>query len=334
MQQIKISILVPVYKVEPYLSRCVESILCQDFTDYEVVLVDDGSPDACPQIIDEYARKYSFIKAVHKQNGGLVSARREGVRHAQGKYYMFLDSDDWLEKGALGLLYNQIVKGYDMVKGGAQRVTPKGEIFPLERYAIEEGEVRGAQNIIESIYMGKAAPYLWGGLYCADLFDDEVFNESIENHISLGEDAITNMIVGLKMRKVLYIKNVVYNYFFNPNSIMSTQLVSDDYGKRMEALIKKRVFVGNQYLLDLQIARCASYTFRNCFIPEVGFSDDYDRDVMYLKDTRYHEQIVQCLEPKYLRFATCKPVFRIYSYIYRMAYKYLKQGGKSKIRLS
>ena len=329
----KISVLVPVYKVEAYLHRCVESVMCQDFEDYELILVDDGSPDLCPQIIDEYASKYPFIKAIHKQNGGLISARKEGVRHANGKYFMFLDSDDWLESGALRILYDQIVKGYDMVKGGAQRVTPKGEILPLEQYAIDEGEVIGSQNIVENIYMGKTAPYLWGALYKAELFDDEVFNESIENKISLGEDAITNLIVGVKMEKVLYVKDVVYNYFFNPESIMSTKLVSDDYGQRMESLIKKRVFSGNQYLLDLQIARCASYTFRNCFIPEVGFSKDYDRDVAYLKDARYHDRIIDCLEPKYLRFATCKPVFWLYTFVYRIAYKYLKQRGKSKKRL-
>lgn len=328
-----ISILVPIYNVEAYLRRCVESVLCQDFNDYELILVDDGSSDGCGDICDEYAQKFENIKAVHKENGGLVSARREGVRHANGKYYMFLDSDDWLESGALSILYHLIIKGYDMVKACAQRVTPNGDVLPLERYAIEEGEVNGAQDFLEYIYMGRTAPYLWGALYRADLFNDEVFNESIENNISLGEDALTNMIVGLKIKKALYVKDVVYNYFFNPKSIMSTKSVSAEYGERMQSLIRRRVFVDNPYLLDLQTARRASYTFRNCFIPEKGFSPNYDRDLKLLNDSRFHDKIVNCLDSKYLYFVNCKPLYMLYSFIYRTAYKYVKQKGTLKNEL-
>lgn len=91
----KFSFIIPVYQVEQYLSTCIESILDQTYTDLEVILVDDGSPDKCPRLCDEWATKDSRISVIHKQNGGLSSARNEGLKTAQGDYIIFLDSDDW-----------------------------------------------------------------------------------------------------------------------------------------------------------------------------------------------------------------------------------------------
>ena len=92
----KFSIVVPIYKVEKYLHECVDSILCQSFTDFELILVDDGSPDSCPQICDDYARKDPRVKVIHKPNGGLADARNVGTDIAQGDYIGYVDSDDYL----------------------------------------------------------------------------------------------------------------------------------------------------------------------------------------------------------------------------------------------
>ncbi len=92
-----LSIIVPVYKVEPYIHQCVDSILAQTFADFELILVDDGSPDNCPRICDEYAELDPRVKVIHKANGGLVSARKAGLRAARGKYIGYVDSDDWVE---------------------------------------------------------------------------------------------------------------------------------------------------------------------------------------------------------------------------------------------
>lgn len=89
------SLIVPVYKVEKYLPQCIDSLLAQDFRDYEIILVDDGSPDRCPQICDEYARKWRHIRVVHKPNGGLSDARNAGIAVASGRYVTFVDSDDF-----------------------------------------------------------------------------------------------------------------------------------------------------------------------------------------------------------------------------------------------
>lgn len=106
----EISIIVPVYKVEPYLRKCVDSILAQTFTDFEVILVDDGSPDNSGKICDEYASKDSRVRVIHKKNGGLSSARNAGIDVARGKYLGFVDSDDYIEKDMYELLYDNIVK--------------------------------------------------------------------------------------------------------------------------------------------------------------------------------------------------------------------------------
>lgn len=109
----KISIIVPVYKVEPYLGKCIESILAQTFIDFELILVDDGSPDGCGRICDKYAKADARIAVIHKQNGGLSSARNAGLDIANGEYIGFVDSDDYIEPDMYEYLYNKLVE-YDV----------------------------------------------------------------------------------------------------------------------------------------------------------------------------------------------------------------------------
>lgn len=106
----KISIIVPVYKVEPYIRKCVDSILAQTLTDFELILVDDGSPDNCGEICDEYASKDSRVVVIHKENGGQATARNAGLDIAKGDYIGFVDSDDWIEPDMYELLYNMCIE--------------------------------------------------------------------------------------------------------------------------------------------------------------------------------------------------------------------------------
>lgn len=111
----KLSIIVPVYNVESTLDRCLESIVCQTFSDYELILVDDGSPDRCPQLCDEWANRDSRIRVVHKPNGGLSDARNAGLDVAQGDYVTFVDSDDYVDTDT----YRQVLgmaDDYDLVE--------------------------------------------------------------------------------------------------------------------------------------------------------------------------------------------------------------------------
>ncbi len=124
-----LSVIIPVYNVENYLRQCVDSVLNQHLDDYEIILVDDGSPDACPRICDEYASQYSFIHVIHKPNGGLSSARNIGLKAATGKYVMFVDSDDWL---------NPNVKLSDIERVVQQK--PEIELFIMPSLHYVEGK--------------------------------------------------------------------------------------------------------------------------------------------------------------------------------------------------
>ena len=106
----EISIIVPVYNVEKYLKRCIDSILNQSFTDFELILVDDGSTDNSGEIIDEYAIKDERIKVIHKENGGLSSARNVGIEYSKGNYIAFVDSDDYINKNMYKILYKNAIK--------------------------------------------------------------------------------------------------------------------------------------------------------------------------------------------------------------------------------
>ncbi len=132
------SIIVPIYNVERYLHKCVDSLLNQHMDNYEIILVDDGSPDACPQICDEYAKHYTLsitqkaptIKVVHRENGGLSAARNSGIEVAQGEYIMFVDSDDYIEPNVLnGLLAQMEHDKLDVLRYRLQYVNPQYEVY-------------------------------------------------------------------------------------------------------------------------------------------------------------------------------------------------------------
>ena len=120
-----ISVIVPVYKVEKYIHRCIDSILAQTFSDFELILVDDGSPDNCGRICDEYALKDNRIHVIHKENGGLSDARNAGIdwafEHSDSEWITFIDSDDWVHKKYLESLINGAINtNSDVVIGGYQ----------------------------------------------------------------------------------------------------------------------------------------------------------------------------------------------------------------------
>ena len=122
-----ISVIVPVFKVEQYLNRCVESIVNQTYKNLEIILVDDGSPDDCPTICDTWAKKNSGIKVIHKTNGGLSDARNAGLVAATGQYIAFVDSDDWIQKTFIDYLYRAITNTGADLSACDVRFVPDGE---------------------------------------------------------------------------------------------------------------------------------------------------------------------------------------------------------------
>ena len=106
MNTIEISVIVPIYRIEKYLPECIDSLLDQSFLNFELILVDDGSPDNCPKICDDYSKKDTRIKVIHKENGGLLSARKAGLKAAKGNYIAYVDGDDWVDKFYLDTMFN------------------------------------------------------------------------------------------------------------------------------------------------------------------------------------------------------------------------------------
>lgn len=107
---LKYSVIVPIYKVEKYLNKCIDSILAQTYKNFELLLIDDGSPDRCPQICDEYAALDKRVRVIHKKNGGLVSARNVGIEEARGEYICYVDGDDWIDEKLLESVYEKALR--------------------------------------------------------------------------------------------------------------------------------------------------------------------------------------------------------------------------------
>lgn len=124
-----LSVIIPIYNVEKYVEQCINSVINQQLSDIEIILVDDGSPDSCPQICDNYAQKYDFVQVIHKRNGGLSSARNKGIDTANGKYIIFVDSDDW---------WNPEVDVKEIVKRVSEN--PEIEMFLFSSLDYVEGE--------------------------------------------------------------------------------------------------------------------------------------------------------------------------------------------------
>ena len=329
--QPKISVIVPVYKAEKYLYHCVDSILAQTFTDFELILVNDGSPDNSGSICDKCAQKDNRIKVIHKKNGGSNSARKEGFIHSSGRYLVFLDSDDTLTDIALSILYNNITQGYDVVKGGIVKVNQKDEIISTECFRISEGIIEGKENIIKNIFNGDIAPYLCGSIYKRELFTADIFNKSIDARISFGEDWLTNLLIADNIQKILCIKDVVYNYFVNSNSITNSQVVSIEYIKRVEKVIREEGITNIPYLTEDINVWYSLNRINRFFIPEIGFKYNEYKNV---KDTIDRSNIKSIIKEKtnkkYMYFFYCMPLYYLYSKFYSLLFYILKLKGKSR----
>ena len=147
------SVVLPIYNVERYLDRCINSILSQDFQDYEIILVDDGSKDRCPQMCDEWQGKDSRIKVIHKENAGLGMARNTGLEMAEGKYIYFIDSDDYILPGLFSDVYSRLMKKeHDVVFYGVRRVDFKGNELRLLVPDIEKVEYDSNDEIKNELF--------------------------------------------------------------------------------------------------------------------------------------------------------------------------------------
>lgn len=215
MKKPLISVIVPVYNVEQYLPKCVDSILGQTYTNLEIILVDDGSPDNCGRICDEYAAKDNRIKVIHKKNGGLSDARNVAIDVAQGEYITFIDSDDTIAKDYVKTLYQLVDKYHCKIGIACLQTYNEGTIPTTNQPKYIEKELGNLEAIKEMFYQE-----LFDTTAPCKIFHRSLFNTNIRFPVSLlYEDLATSFRLFLKTDRIAFCNHIIYNYLLRKNSI-------------------------------------------------------------------------------------------------------------------
>lgn len=213
-RKVKISVIIPVYKVEKYIKQCIESVVNQTYDNLEIILIDDGSPDKCPQICEEYACKDERIIVIHKKNGGLASARNSGLDIASGDLISFVDSDDWIDKE----MYYQMVELKE--KNKASIVCCEGiytdgkDLFERCFSCKSTGTILDGKEATKEILLDKVGSQAVKGLYDKACWDGVRFPIGM-----LYEDIPTTFKAFEKALSIVYLDEPFYKYRINPKSI-------------------------------------------------------------------------------------------------------------------
>lgn len=217
-QKSLVSIIVPVYKTEQYLSKCIDSILAQTYQNLELILVDDGSPDASPAICDRYAEKDPRVRVIHKPNAGVSAARNDGIAAAKGDLITFSDSDDWMEPDMIGLLAEGLAKNDNAMvsvcgwyRHEDDRVFDYGSNLP-------RGLVTGKEAFQWAVRGTGFEGYVWNKMYRRSLFDQGL---CFPSDITICEDLLVNCTVFLNCDFVYVVNKPLYHYLIRPGSALS-----------------------------------------------------------------------------------------------------------------
>lgn len=238
-----ISIIIPIYNVEKYIHRCVDSVISQTYQNLEIILVDDGSPDNCGKICDEYAMKDNRIKVIHKENGGLSDARNYGIDSATGEWLFFLDSDDWIHPQTIEKLYDAAMKNNVSVS--------------LCTYFKSDSDWCGVDTTVEAevwfpkdLYINKyiISTVAWAKLYRRECFKDIRYPVG-----KIHEDAFVTYRILFAQEKLAFIQQPYYSYFDNSESITG-RLWNKDRAVILEALQEQLTFfnsLGDRELIEV-----------------------------------------------------------------------------------
>lgn len=221
----KLSVIVPIYKVEKYLEKCIESIISQTYNDLEIILVDDGSPDKCPEICDEFARKDGRIKVVHKENGGLLSARKAGLETATGEYVGFVDGDDYIQKDMYFELMQSVINYKSDIAicefwySYPDREIESDYFLNKKLYSRNEleNEVFPTMLFKDRFYSFGIYPNCWSKIFKRELLNKHL--PGVDNRIRLGEDASFVYPCILDCKSISYVDKPLYHYLINPESM-------------------------------------------------------------------------------------------------------------------
>lgn len=292
---VRISVIVPVYNVEYYLEECVSSILKQDYTDFELLLVDDGSTDSSGTLCDTIQQTDPRIRVFHKPNGGLSDARNYGIKHASGGYLTFIDSDDFILQGYLSSLIKLIEEEH--ADASCLQIYSIGDRgFRPDNSVIETGCITGAQAVTYSLirkYFGVTA--------CGKLFKTELFKKQQFPVGQLFEDLLTIPYVFEKCEKVVWSTTKLYMYYNRPGSITRSRITD-----RHLAILdntKELISYLDAYCPQAHDAAVARFCIDsvNCLVDVLLLTDEYFKKIDIIKEkckTYWHEGMHNPLLPK------------------------------------
>lgn len=265
----KISIIVPVYNVEKYLEKCVSSVLEQTFSDFELILVDDKSPDSSGLICDALSKKDTRIRVIHReQNGGLSAARNSGIEVMQGEYVLFLDSDDFLHREALSSVYNAIIENNaDIAVMSPVSVTDDENEAP----DTEEAEASLLSGVDALLNRNKESTSAWGKLFKSEFFENTRFIEGYwHEDVHMSTRLFTKENV-----KVVFVNKKLYCYRQNPQSFMRSKMSPkriDDALFIFEDSVNYMRGLGNHELITLA-GRKHVYMAKDCYFGAKDIGD-------------------------------------------------------------
>ena len=217
MQQPLVSVIVPIYKVEPYLRRCIDSIVNQTYTNLEIILVDDGSPDGCPAICDEYAAKDNRIVVIHKENGGLSDARNAGLDICKGEYISFVDSDDWIADCFIEVLVKSIQDSNAEISICNYTHTSSSYSATIKINEIHK-TVLSPTEAVKKLWSEEETTFVtaWGKIYKSNLWKELRYPKGL-----IHEDEYTSYILLYSAKKTVHIDIPIYYYYQRSDSIMA-----------------------------------------------------------------------------------------------------------------
>lgn len=232
-----VSVVVPIYNTERYLRRCVDSIINQTCENLEIILVDDGSPDKCGKICDEYAKKDKRVRVIHKENGGLSEARNAGIEASEGEYVTFIDSDDWVHDQYVEKLYKLLVESNsDIASCGLVKATSeyiKADASKVEIY--DYSNIEALEQLMGRFYTQLC-------ITCAKLYKTNLFKETRFPVGRLHEDEATTYKVIFKAKKIILTTAPLYYYWQRSDSIMGVEFNKNGWMDALEAYKERGEF--------------------------------------------------------------------------------------------
>ena len=250
----KVSVIVPIYNVEAYLPRCLDSLRCQTLSDIEIILVDDGSPDRCGEIADRYAREDGRFRVIHQANAGIAAARNRGIELAQATYLMFVDSDDWVEPDFCRIPFEAAEgHGADLVmfRNWRDGFSRKSTIC----ISVPEGVIP-KKDAMKLLYCG-IGESAWNKLYHRKLFDEIRYPEGY-----VYEDVGTTYIVVHKAERIWSTNIALYHYCFRADSIVGSKTIDSRrnfYEMRKRAALGLKAYGYSKLGEELLADTCLSY---------------------------------------------------------------------------